>query len=122
MKFTREWFLDKENQVQTIQDVELFGNKTNKDVIKIGEHFLLDLYEHHGNGRGRSPTDVEIWEVENTKRKIYHPRRCQKFQFKAIRKVTMGKQFGYPNGYWRVPNWLNDAVAQNETKEFREKF
>ena len=102
-EFTKEWFQDKKNQVSTIQDVKLFDKIEDETTIQIGEHFLLDLYEHYGNGRGRSPTDVEIWEVENTKREIYHPRRCQKFHFKAIRKITMGKQFGYPNGYWKVP-------------------
>ena len=24
----------------------------------------------------------------------------------AIRKITTGKQFGYPNGYWRIPEFL----------------
>jgi len=116
MKFTREWFQDKKNQVSTIQDVKLFGKVEDETTIQIGEHFLLDLYEHYGNGHGRDPTDVEIWEVENTKRKVYHPRRCQKFNFKAIRKITTGKQFGYPNGYWRVPK--DDAVhAISETEE-----
>lgn len=106
-KFTREWFLNKDNQVHTIQDIELFNDREyNGKIIQIGEHFLLDLCSVYGNGENRSPTDVEIWEVENTKNKYYCKERRQWFNFKMIRKVTTGKQFGYPNGYWRVPEEL----------------
>ena len=86
-EYTREWF---EN------------NNINEEDLKVGDHFLLDLYPVYGNGKNRGLTDVEIWEVEVTKQKIYHKQRKQWFNFKAIRKVTTGKQFSYPNGYWRV--------------------
>lgn len=104
-KFTREWFLDKKNQVHTIQDIERFGKHDDCEVIPIGGHFLVDLYPVYDNGEGRDSTDVEIWEVENIKKRVYHKRRGVKLPLKAIRKVTTGKQFGYPNGYWK----LNDA-------------
>jgi hypothetical protein len=94
-KFTREWFMDKDNQVHTIQDVELFNDKECKNIIQIGEHFLLDLIP--------IDNDVEIWEVTNTRSKHYCKERGQWFNFEKIRKVTTGKQFGYPNGYWKVP-------------------
>ena len=102
-KFTREWFLDKNNQVHTIQDTELFGRTDDCKIIQIGDNFLLDLIPVNGNGKNRDPTDVEIWEVANTKRKHYCKERGQWFNFIPIRKITTGKQFGYPNGYWRVP-------------------
>ncbi len=86
-EYNREWFDNNH-----IHDIDL----------KIGDHFLLDLYPVYENGENRDSTDVEIWEVEVTKKKIYHKRRRQWFNFKAIRKVTTGKQFSYPNGYWRV--------------------
>ncbi len=106
-KFTREWFNDKKNQVHTEQDNKLFGRTDDCKEIKIGEHFLVDLYPIYENGENRSPTDVEIWEVENIKIPIFHKIRGCKLPLKAIRKVTTGKQFGYPNGYWRVP-WLKE--------------
>ena len=88
-EFTAEWFRNPENQV------------SEKD-LKVGDHFLLDLYPVYGNGENRGSTDVEIWEVSVTKKKHYHKIRRQWFNFEAIRKVTTGKQFGYPNGYWKV--------------------
>ena len=39
-KFTRDWFQDKKNQT------------TEKD-LKVGNHFLLDLYPVYGNGENR---------------------------------------------------------------------
>jgi len=111
-KFTREWFLDKNNQVHTIQDTIFFGKPENtKDIIHIGEHFLLDLQGVYGNGKNRDSTDVEIWEVENTKKKYYCKGRGQWFNFKMIRKVTTGNQFGCPNGYWKVPEELNGMFS-----------
>lgn len=106
-KFTREWFQENKNQVHTIQDVKRFNMKVEgREIITIGQHFLVDLYQVLGNGANRGLTDVEIWKVENTKEEIYHKRRNQKLPFKAIRKITTGKQFGYPNGYWKVPEEL----------------
>ena len=102
-EFTRDWFMNKDNQVHTIQDVELFNDKDCKNIIQIGDHFLLDLIPIYENGEDRSSTDVEIWEVTNTKSKHYCKERGQWFNFEAVRKVTTGKQFGYPNGYWKVP-------------------
>lgn len=99
--YTREWFDNKENQAHTIQDDKLF-EKTSVNQIKIGEHFLLDLIPVYENGKNRSATDVEIWEVENTEKKYYCKERKQWFNFKMIKKITTGKQFGYPNGYWKV--------------------
>lgn len=78
-------------------------NKVHDSDLKVGDHFMLDLYPVYGNGDNRSPTDVEIWEVEVTKKKNYHKRRGQWFNFKAIKMITTGKQFGYPNGYWKIP-------------------
>lgn len=104
MKLTREYFDNPKNKVHTIQDVERFNDKECKNIIQIGDRFIIDLYPIYGNGENRSSTDVEIWEVENTKKKHYHKRRGQYFNFKAIRKITTGKQFGYPNGYWKVPS------------------
>ena len=64
MEFTREWFLDKDNQVTTIQDVNRFNlDKEKEKIIDIGEHFLVDLIPIDNNN------DVEIWEVENTLKK-----------------------------------------------------
>jgi len=96
-KFTREWFMDKDNQVHTIQDVELFNDKDCKNIIQIGEHFLVDLIPIEN--------DVEIWEVENTKKKYYVKNRGM-LPLKPIRKITTGKQFGYPNGYWKIEKEL----------------
>jgi len=107
-EFTREWFQNPKNQVHTRQDADLFGIKDNANIVEIGEHFLLDLYPVFGNGELRDSTDVEIWEVENTEKKIYHKERHCWLPMKAIRKITTGKQFGYPNGYWKVPKELND--------------
>jgi hypothetical protein len=64
--------------------------------IKVDDYFLIDLYYNH------ELNDSEIWEVRNTKKKIYDKRRKQWFNFKPIRKITTGKQFGFPNGYWKV--------------------
>jgi len=97
-QLTREWFQDKDNQVHTIQDVEFFNDKECKNIIQIGEHFLLDLIP--------IKDDVEIWEVVNTKTKHYCKERKQWFSFLPIKKITTGKQFGYPNGYWKVPEEL----------------
>lgn len=92
--YTFEWFRNPENQAHTIQDILDFKIHDCRNIIHIGDHFLLDLY----------PTDydVEIWEVENTKKKRYDKMRKGWFNFKPIRKITMGKQFKFPNGYWRV--------------------
>jgi len=102
INYTRGWFQNKENQAHTIQDIELFGRKDCKNIIQIGDNFLIDLYPVYGNGKNRQGTGVEIWEVTNTKRKHYHKERGQWFNFIAIRKITTGKQFGYPNGYWKI--------------------
>jgi hypothetical protein len=100
-KFTREWFLNEDNQVHTIFDRMLFHpDKPYKHEIKVDGHFLIDLF------RNDDLDDVEIWEVRLTKEKIYCKRRKKWFNFKPIRKITTGKQFGYPNGYWRVPEEL----------------
>lgn len=112
-EFTREWFLNPDNQVHTRQDVELFkgavngsiGKTKKENIVEIGEHFLVDLYPVYDNGVHRSSTDVEIWEVENTNKEIFHKRRGVKLPFKAIKKVTTGRKFGYPNGYWKVPEY-----------------
>lgn len=82
-------------------------NKINESELKIGDHFILDLYPVYGNGINRESTDVEIWEVIVTKKKVYHKLRRQWFNFEAIKLITTGKQFGYPNGYWRVPTKEN---------------
>ncbi len=105
IKYTRGWFDNPENQAHTVQDDNLFG-KTSKNQIKIGDHFLIDLIPVYGNGKNRQGTDVEIWEVTNTKRKQYCKERRQWFNFIPIRKITTGKQFGYPNGYWKVNDVL----------------
>jgi len=98
MEFTRAWFLNEDNQVHTIQDRMLFHpNEPYKNEIAIGGHFLVDLIP---NG-----DDVEIWEVENTN-KYYNVKGRGKLQLKPIRKITTGKQFGFPNGYWKVPEEL----------------
>lgn len=101
-EFTREWFLDKKNQVHTIQDNKLFGRTDDCDEIPIGGHFLVDLIPVYGNGESRDSTDVEIWEVENTGKK-HKVKNRGVIDLKPIRKITTGKQFCYPNGYWRVP-------------------
>ena len=98
-------FDNPENQAHTIQDVELFGKEAKNiigNLINIGDHFLLDLIPVYGNGENRASTDVEIWEVVNTKSKHYCKERKQWFNFQMLRKITTGKQFGYPNGYWKV--------------------
>lgn len=107
-KFTREWFLDKKNQVSTIQDANLFNLDKNKEtIIEIGGHFLVDLIPVYGNGKNRDSTDVEIWEVENTGKK-HKVKNRGILNLKPIKKITTGKQFGYPNGYWKIPKELND--------------
>jgi len=103
IEYTREWFQNPENQAHTIQDVKLFKTKDCKNIILIGEHFLVDLIPVYGNGAGRSPTDVEIWEVSNSE-KLYSINGRDKLPLLPIRKITTGKQFGYPNGYWKVHN------------------
>lgn len=94
MELTREYFDNVDNQ-------------TTETKLKVGDRFILDLYPVYGNGEDRSPTDVDICEVEVTKKKIFHKERGQWFNFKFIRKITTGKQFGYPNGYWKVPEDKN---------------
>ena len=101
-KFTREWFLDKKNQVHTVQDNKLFGRTDDCEAIPIGGHFLVDLIP--------CDNDVEIWEVENTDKK-HNIKNRGKVKLKPIRKITTGKQFGFPNGYWRVPKELNDVFC-----------
>ena len=110
-KFTREWFLDKTNQVHTIQDNKLFGRTDNCSEILIGEHFLVDLIPVYSNGESGDSIDVEIWEVENTEKK-YNVLHRGKLHLKPIRKITTGKQFGYPNGYWRVPEELKNLEEE----------
>jgi hypothetical protein len=94
IEYTREWFDNPENQAHTIQDIEEFNIEKFGNIIEIGDHFLLDLIP--------IDNDVEIWEVVNTKKKHYCSKRNSWFNFMMIRKITTGKQFGYPNGYWRV--------------------
>ena len=113
IKYTREWFDNPENKAHTIQDIKRFNYKKCKNIIQIGEHFLVDLYEVNDNGKNRDLTDVEIWEVENISKEIYHKRRGVKLSFNAIRKITTGKQFGYPNGYWKVKE---DKTLKKESK------
>lgn len=113
-KFTREWFLDKKNQVSTIQDINLFNlDKSKENVIEIGDNFLVDLIPVYGNGENRSSTDVEIWEVKNTGKK-HRVKHRGILDLKPIRKITTGKQFGYPNGYWRVPKECVNAVEEGK--------
>lgn len=101
IKYSRKWF--EENQAHTIQDVKLFGMVVKgRSIIQIGDHFLLDLIPIYNNGRNRESTDVEIWEVVNSKKKHYCKERKQWFNFEMLRKITTGKQFGYPNGYWKI--------------------
>jgi len=114
IKYTREWFQDKENQAHTIQDIELFNDKKCKNIIQIGDNFLLDLIPVQGNGKNRSPTDVEIWEVTNTEKKHYCKERKQWFNFIPIRKITTGKQFGYPNGYWKLNDMKEELFNKTE--------
>lgn len=111
MEFTREWFQDKKNQVSTIQDTNLFSlDKSEENIIEIGGHFLVDLIPVYENGNGRDLTDVEIWEVENTGKK-HKVKDRGILNLKPIRKITTGKQFGYPNGYWRVPEFALSEEA-----------
>ena len=88
--------MNKDNQAHTIQDNIFFHGKSKPETnqIEIGEHFLLDLIP--------IDNDVEIWEVENTKQTHYVKERRQWLPLKPIRKITTGKQFGYPNGYWKI--------------------
>lgn len=106
-KFTREWFQDKQNQVHTRQDIDLFNDREypKENIIEIGEHFLVDLIPVDDKC-----SDVEIWEVENTKKKHSVLRRG-KLLLKPIRKITTGKQFGFPNGYWKVPENIEQLIA-----------
>ena len=112
-KFTREWFQDKKNQVHTIQDINLFNDREypTENIIQIGEHFLVDLIPIND-----SCSDVEIWEVENTKKK-YNILRRGKLPLKPIRKITTGKKFGFPNGYWRVPEVLSNSSPPIRTSD-----
>jgi hypothetical protein len=102
INYTRKWFMDKDNQAHTIQDDLIFSH-TSENQIKIGDNFILDLIP--------IDNDVEIWEVTNTKIKHYCKERHQWFNFIPIRRITTGKQFGYPNGYWRV----KEKTAQEMT-------
>ena len=98
IEYTREWF--EKNQAHTILDIEDFKISSCDNIIHIGEHFLLDLYHND------ELDDSEIWEVELTSQTYYDKRRKQWFCFKPIRKITTGKQFGYPNGYWKLKELL----------------
>jgi hypothetical protein len=103
IEYTREWFDNKDNQAHTIQDRMIFHpDKPYENEIVVDDYFLIDLYYND------ELDDSEIWEVRSTKEKIYDKIRRQWFNFKPIRKITTGKQFGYPNGYWKV----NNKVAQ----------
>jgi hypothetical protein len=103
INYTREWFDNPENQAHTIQDIEFFKDgiydRNCKNIIQIGDNFLLDLIPIED--------DVEIWEVTNTKSKHYCKERGNWFNFIPIRKITTGKQFGYPNGYWKIKHPSN---------------
>jgi hypothetical protein len=107
IEYSKEWF-DK-NQAHTIQDILYFKKNSCDNIIHIGEHFLLDLYPIYCNGTNRSATDVEIWEVENIEGKYYDKIRRDCFNYKPIRKITTGKQFNYPNGYWKIRDVSNSA-------------
>lgn len=115
IKYTREWFYNPENKAHTIQDKEHFGIIQEDNIIQIGEHFLLDLIPIFENGKDRGSTDVEIWEVENTRKLYYLKERKQKLPIIPIRKITTGKQFGYPNGYWKVKEQSSKPIAGSET-------
>jgi hypothetical protein len=104
-EFTREWFMDKKNQVHTNQDNKFFGRTDDSEEIPIGGHFLLDLIPVEN--------DVEIWEVENTVKKHMVKGRG-KLDVRPIRKITTGKQFGYPNGYWKIPYECSALVEESE--------
>jgi hypothetical protein len=91
IKYTREWF--KEHQAHTIFDIERFKRESCDNIIHIGDRFLLDLYG--------DKNDSEIWEVQLVKNKTYNKRRRTYFQFIPVRMIITGKQFGFPNGYWK---------------------
>jgi len=95
INYTREWFDN--NQAHTIWDVIKFKIDKCNNIIHEGDHFLLDLYSID-----EKVSDVEIWEVELTKQTYYDKKRKQWFPFKPIRKIITGKQFGFPNGYWKL--------------------
>lgn len=110
MELTREWFQDKENQVHTRQDIDLFNDREypKENIIEIGEHFLVDLIPIDDKC-----SDVEIWEVENTLEK-HNVKRRGKLSMRPIRKITTGKQFGFPNGYWKVPEFVLSENCEEE--------
>ena len=110
IKYTREWFDNPKNQAHTIYDIVDFKVESCDNIIHVGDHFILDLYPIYENGEDRDFSDVEIWEVKLTDFKHYDKRRREKFNFVAIQKVTTGKQFGYPNGYWKVKNETEGAI------------
>ncbi|OQX22227.1 MAG: hypothetical protein BWK75_01365 [Candidatus Altiarchaeales archaeon A3] len=98
--YTKKWFED---------------NSLNNGEIKTGDRYLLDIYPVYENGRGKSPTNVEIWEVEKTDVKHYNKRRRMRFYFQAIRFVCYGKEFDYPTGCFRVMDVTkNINLNQNE--------
>lgn len=96
-ELTREYFDDPDNKLKE------------KD-LKVGDHFMLDLYPVYDNGECRDPTDVEIWEVVVTSKKIYHKRRSNYFYFDAVKMITTGRQFNNPNGCWKVPGVENNGI------------
>lgn len=114
IEYSKEWF-DK-NQAHTIQDILYFKKNSCDNIIHIGEHFLLDLYPIYCNGTNRSATDVEIWEVENIEGKYYDKIRRDCFNYKPIRKITTGKQFNYPNGYWKIRDVESRTLESGDKK------
>jgi len=58
--------------------------------IKIGDHFLVDLYAN------------EIWEVKRTKNKNYIKKRKQWLDLKPIEFIINSEDYGSSNNYWNI--------------------
>lgn len=80
---------------------------------KTDDSFLFDIDEKNKEALSKmtQPLDEYISFVKN-----YCKERGQWFNFRQIRKITTGRQFGYPNGYWRVPK---EASSSDTTKEMQ---
>jgi len=79
--------------------------------IKIGDHFLVDLYAN------------EIWEVKRTKNKNYIKKRKQWLDLKPIEFIINSEDYGSPNNYWNIKlkkilRGRDDLNSNKTLKEF----
>lgn len=97
-------FFNRNNAVDSIQDVLYFRMRNPGYIIFYEEFFLCDIYSN------------EIWIVQLLRKKIYNKIRKQWLSIKPIIKVVGGCQQKFPcfNGYWKIPE-IYDSIKTHES-------